>query len=175
MKLLFKSNTYINDDLKKIIKYNLDNLLPNTTCDESNLVDCSGEFVNCDTVNKYLMDNMRLKECYSNAIKYIQYFYDEYKSKNIYLSYCEDVTTFRNSIVFEHAWIKVREFDKNGVAKTYFIDPTLEICCQNSIEEINSEKYIIMREYTFERCIANILKYKTYGPWYYKNQNKQSK
>ena len=171
MKLLFKSNTYIDNNLKKLIEHNLVDLLPNTICNESNLMDCSGEFVNCDKVNKYLMDNMCLKECYSNAIKYIQYFYDEYKSKNIYLSYCEGITTFRNSIVFEHAWIKVREFDKNGkLLKIYFIDPTLEICCQNSIEEVNSEKYIIMKEYIFEQCIANMLKYKTYGPWYYKKE-----
>lgn len=166
----FEITKNFNNNLKIIIDYNLENLLPNTICNESNLVDCSGEFVNCDKVNKYLMDNMRLKECYSNAIKYIQYFYDEYKSKNIYLSYCEGITSFKNSIVFEHAWIKVREFDKNGKLKIYFIDPTLEICCQNSIEEVNSEKYIIMKEYSFEQCIANVLKYKTYGPWYYKNQ-----
>lgn len=167
----FEITKNFNNNLKIIIDYNLEKLLPRTICNEFNLEDCSDKFVNCDRVNKYLLESLHLKECYSNSIKYLQYFYDEYKSKNIVLSYCEGIATVKKGFVFEHAWIKVTKLNDTGeITDINYIDPTLEICLNESLESINSETYIILKEYSLDSCVLNMLEHKTYGPWYYKNQ-----
>lgn len=113
-------------------------------------------------LSPYVMSKLRPKQCYPNAI-YVASFM-EYEGFNI--RYAEGFVTINNEFPIEHGFIVLLKDNHR-----YILDPTFEIVLNKDIDDIKSEDYYVIREYTGQECNEAALKYQKYGPWIAEDKN----
>ena len=97
-----------------------------------------------------------MKQCFSNSVKF-QEMARFQTDKVVY--YCEGYVSHKNQIPIEHAWVMIGN-------KIY--DPTFEHVLGISLEDMNKEEYFLLKKYTYNEVINNLVKFEKYGPWFHK-------